>query len=398
MSAISKRIDGLRAAAELNQTLFDDCIDLAGLTSLAARAVGVQSKPDAAPASSSAAASLDKGPTGAASSSGWLDGVVGAGDEAASGAFVLAPPHHVGKTRKALHQVAREWSAEGKPERDASFGRILRALAEHLPAKPGGEAGKGGAASAGHAAAADSGPDRGSRPRVLVPGAGMGRLVLDVAAAGYCSVGCEFSYQMLLVGAAMLNGGRQWPVVPWAEEACNLWDAASQLRRCMVPDVMAEEVAANASASGWELDMSMAAGEFAEAFAADEHAASFDAVAACFFLDTAVVPSEYLTTVAHVLRPGGLLVGVGPLQFHWATPPACSKGGPKADLAVLGADRWERSVELTWEEMKAAMALAGLRLIREERLARVPYCSNPQSMRPNEYGAVLFVAERVPSS
>lgn len=397
MSAISKRVEGLRAAAELNQALLDDCIDLAGLTSLAARAVGIQSSTQDAPTSASSAASPDPSATSAPPSSGWLDEVVGAGDEGSKGAFVLAPPHHVGKTRKALHQVAREWSEEGRPERDASFGRLLRALAEHLPARPGGKEG-GEESDGGSRAASSSLSARTSRPRVLVPGAGMGRLVLDVAAAGYRSVGCEFSYQMLLVGAAMLNGGRQWPVVPWAEEACNLWDADSQLRRCMVPDVMAGEVAAEAAAGGWELDMSMAAGEFSEAFAAEEHAGAFDAVAACFFLDTAVVPSEYLATVVHVLRPGGVLVGIGPLQFHWATPPACSKGGGKTGPAVLGADRWDRSVELTWEEMKAAMSLAGLRLIKEERVERVPYCSNPGSMRPNEYGAVLFVAERTSPS
>ncbi len=390
----------MRAAAELNQALLDDCIDLAGLTSLAARAVGVRSEtPDEAAAPASPApSSRGTSPASARPTSGWLDEVAGAGGERSHGAFVLAPPHHVGKTRKALHQVAREWSEEGKPERDASFGRVLRALAEHLPARPRGQEGSGGAAAEASGAVPAGVSDRTRRPRVLVPGAGMGRLVLDVAAAGYSSVGCEFSYQMLLLGAAMLNGGRQWPVAPWAEEACNLWDADSQLRRCTVPDVLAAEVAADAAARGWELDMSMAAGEFAEAFAAEEHASAFDAVAACFFLDTAVVPSEYLATVAHVLRPGGLLVGIGPLQFHWAAPPACSKGASKADPTVLGADRWDRSVELTWEEMKAAMALAGLRLVKEERVERVPYCSNPRSMRPNEYGAVLFVAERTPPS
>jgi N2227-like protein len=42
---------------------------------------------------------------------------------------------------------------------------------------------------------------------VLVPGAGLGRLTVEIAALGYATEGNEFSYQMLFVSNHVLNGG-----------------------------------------------------------------------------------------------------------------------------------------------------------------------------------------------
>lgn len=43
------------------------------------------------------------------------------------------------------------------------------------------------------------------KQKVLVPGAGLGRLVLEICACGYAAEGNEFSYQMLFVSNYMLN-------------------------------------------------------------------------------------------------------------------------------------------------------------------------------------------------
>ena len=44
-----------------------------------------------------------------------------------------------------------------------------------------------------------------TRRRVLVPGTGLSRLLLEVVERGYAGQGNEFSYQMLLVSNYMLN-------------------------------------------------------------------------------------------------------------------------------------------------------------------------------------------------
>lgn len=60
-----------------------------------------------------------------------------------------------------LKNLVRDWSAEGAAERAQSYGRILRELQARL----------GSTLAAGSA-----------RPRVLVPGAGLSRLCVDIAA------------------------------------------------------------------------------------------------------------------------------------------------------------------------------------------------------------------------
>lgn len=43
------------------------------------------------------------------------------------------------------------------------------------------------------------------RVKILVPGAGLGRLVFEFASMGYASQGNEFSYFMLIASDLMLN-------------------------------------------------------------------------------------------------------------------------------------------------------------------------------------------------
>ena len=85
--------------------------------------------------------------------------------------------HDFSKAKSTLHSVVRDWSEEGAPERAQCYAPCVAALRAALPLAPG---------------AGDS--ERGKRaPRVPVPGSGLGRLVLEVCAAGYEAQGNEFS-------------------------------------------------------------------------------------------------------------------------------------------------------------------------------------------------------------
>ena len=77
----------------------------------------------------------------------------------------------------------RDWSAEGKEERERCYGPILEALRARVPT-----AGK---------------PQ--NSVKVLLPGAGLGRLVWEVARAGYAAQGCEVSFFMLIASNFILN-------------------------------------------------------------------------------------------------------------------------------------------------------------------------------------------------
>lgn len=70
------------------------------------------------------------------------------------------------KVRSTLRSFVRDWSVEGAPERKACYDPCLEALERHFPAVTG-----------------TGGRDRGE-VKVLVPGCGLGRLAMEIAARG----------------------------------------------------------------------------------------------------------------------------------------------------------------------------------------------------------------------
>lgn len=82
-------------------------------------------------------------------------------------------------------------------------------------------------------------------PRVLLPGAGLGRLCVEVAAAGFEAQGNEFSYFMLLTAAFILNNTPctdLWTIHPWVHMTCNNVTNEDQLRPVCVPDVVPSSI------------------------------------------------------------------------------------------------------------------------------------------------------------
>ena len=92
------------------------------------------------------------------------------------------PESDMEKLQSTLKQFVREWGAGGQLERDAAHTPLLAALHRALPRGP-----------QEHA-------------RVLVPGAGLGRLAWEVARLGFRAQASEFSYFMLLAANYVLNG------------------------------------------------------------------------------------------------------------------------------------------------------------------------------------------------
>lgn len=89
----------------------------------------------------------------------------------------------VDKARSTIRQLYRDWSLEGLTERHASHAAIVTALADHLP----------GLQSA----------------KILVPGAGLGRLVYELGLKGNIVEGNEVSYHQLLAYDYVCRSSRQ---------------------------------------------------------------------------------------------------------------------------------------------------------------------------------------------
>lgn len=219
----------------------------------------------------------------------------------------IIPSSQMQRNHAVLHSVAREWSSEGKVERDATFQPLLEELKLRKPPSP-------------H-----------SFPKVLCPGSGVGRLPLEVAGAGYCSQGNEFSVFMAICGHFVLNGifeMNSYEICPWVDREYNIVNAMDPYRSIRIPDVVAADILGGAESDG-DSDFprfSMAAGDFADIYRAKEFIGFWDAVLTCFFIDTAPVVLDYIQVIHQILQPGGVWINIGiqhyscgmlsPLNFH----------------------------------------------------------------------------------
>ena len=250
------------------------------------------------------------------------------------------PDWEMDKVYSTLKQFSREWGAEGKAERDACFGPVLDQLQEHCGAY--------------------------EQRRVLLPGAGLGRLAYEVAMLGYETEGNEFSYYMLLGSSFILNRTNATPfqLQPFATTSTNVVSGAAQLRTVAVPDV------APCSQSPPPYGMGMCAGEFVEVY--EKQPDCYDSVVTLFFIDTAKNIVEYIETIYKILRPGGAWINFGPLLWHFS-----------------GMER-EPSIDLTLEEVKAVCVATGFVFVKEEDGIECCYTNDATSLMRTTYSASLW--------
>lgn len=151
--------------------------------------------------------------------------------------------------RSTLKLFIRDWAAEvyiyliqGIVERDKCYKPIIEEFRKYFPKTT---------------------KDDGSLYSVLIPGAGLGRLVYEFAKLGYKSQGNEFSYFMLLSSNYILNctnKKEQYEIQPLIHSFSNLFWENSALKSFKIPDECPADFLNENS------DMSMVAGEFVEAY------------------------------------------------------------------------------------------------------------------------------------
>ncbi|KAF4321551.1 hypothetical protein BBO99_00001022 [Phytophthora kernoviae] len=265
-----------------------------------------------------------------------------------------SPPRHFSKLKSTLHQFVRDWSDEGKREREMCYTPIVKELRRVLPVNA----------------------DSPSAPRVLLPGAGLGRLALEIASKGYATQGNEFSYQMLFASNFILNWVTQpqeFEIHPWIHNPSNALTITDLLRPVAIPDISpAELLGLNI---GNQPDFSMCAGEFLEAYANEKEC--WDCIVTCFFIDAAPNVIEYIAAFERLLKPGGYWINLGPLLYHW-------QNGDDDE-------RYEQSVELSYEEIKAVMSTYNFR-IQKESQRECLYTNNFKSMVKTVYNCAFFTA------
>ncbi|KAJ4302100.1 hypothetical protein N0V88_002236 [Collariella sp. IMI 366227] len=290
-----------------------------------------------------------------------------------------ARPGDIDKARSTIRQFYRDWSAEAAAEREACFGPVMRAI---------------------HAEKQARGP---SHPplKILVPGAGLGRLVFELCLVGHDAEGNEISYHQLLASSYVLNccqAARQHTIYPWIHTFSNHRSRANHLRGYSVPDIHPASLLTQTEKSQLIGTMSMSAADFLCLYAEEERAAAYDVVAAVFFVDTAPNLIRYLETVFHTLKPGGILVNIGPLLWHfegrvWDRDEHDDEGDAENSHNTTGiAD--PGNFELTDDEVMALLEQVGFEIVARETGINAPYISDPESMLQTTYKASAWVARK----
>jgi carnosine N-methyltransferase len=251
------------------------------------------------------------------------------------------------KVLTTVRQFVRDWSNEGMEERKMCYKPIVDEITNLYPAdkyKP-------------------------SDVSILVPGAGLARLMVDLARFGYTIQGNEWSLFMLIASNYILNkcsGAYHTTIYPFVHQSCNNMSSEDQLRPVQIPDINPTTLPAN-------IDFSMNAGNFTEIY---DETNQWDCVATCFFIDTANNIVSYIETIYKILKPGGYWINLGPLLYHFADVPN------------------ESSIEISYKELRNLIINEfKFELLKEESL-KSTYIGNKKSMLQTIYNCIFFVVRK----
>jgi len=274
--------------------------------------------------------------------------------KASSGEILMEPliveVKDIIKMRSTLKLFIRDWAIDGIEERNSTYKPILNELQLFFKDRPK--------------------KDFEDGINVLVPGAGLGRLMYEIAKLGFKSQGNEFSYHMLLSSNYILNNTskeNEFFIQPLIHSFSNLINEEIPFKKIYIPD---ENLIENIIKSKYG-EMSMVAGEFIRVYKNNKN--FWDGIVTCFFLDTANNVIEYIETISEIIKKNGIWINIGPLLYHYTEIEN------------------EISIELSWEEIKKIIISYGFEFKKEEFI-ETTYSSNEENLMQTIYKCIFFVA------
>jgi carnosine N-methyltransferase len=257
------------------------------------------------------------------------------------------------KMRSTLRLFTRDWAMDGIEERNSTYKPILNELKNFFEKKTKKEFQDG--------------------INILVPGAGLGRLMYEIAKLGFKSQGNEFSYYMLLCSNFIFNNTTkkdEFVLQPFIHSFSNIFNEETPFKKILIPDEnLGEELSKTDTG-----EMSMVAGEFCHVY--KDKINFFDGIATCYFIDTANNIIEYIETIHNIVKIGGLWVNIGPLLYHYTE------------------NENEISIELSWEEVKHIIIGYGFEFKKIETV-KATYSTNKDSMTQRIYNCIFFSAVKI---
>ncbi|KAL4890559.1 N2227-like protein-domain-containing protein [Aspergillus ambiguus] len=250
---------------------------------------------------------------------------------------------------QAMKHFVRDWSDEGHDERQEAFPCVLNAL---------------------------SGMSRSQEDtlRVLVPGAGIGRLAHDIAGLeGFEVTMNEWSAYMNLAyryvsSLSTANSVVFHPYIDWWSHHATTADLQ---RSVSFPDEVANP-----------LSVLSVEGDFTTVFADDTE--QYDVIVTLFFIDTARNLVSYIETIHRLLRPGGIWINLGPLLYGSA---------PFLQLSLDEVVTLSEHIGFTFEPTEPScgeITTQGTTVRGKE----VAYAKNGRGLSKNAYQAQFWAARR----
>ena len=211
-----------------------------------------------------------------------------------------------------IHHTSRDWTAGSAPCRDKTIGWIVSAIKEYAGAH--------------------------TQLRVLVPGAGLGRLAFDISTCrdlveeGYVYVEANDSSVTMAFAARQVlhmlqqrhkeQNQLQSTIFPFmSDPRINEVDITKRFEKYVFPDNEAINCYERYyEVKGAKPNLSFTVGDFVSTYSQQAKRSQYDVIATSFFIDTAANIYEYVFIMKHLLdsdaKSPSIWINCGPVQWH----------------------------------------------------------------------------------
>ncbi|OHS96943.1 hypothetical protein TRFO_02085 [Tritrichomonas foetus] len=256
----------------------------------------------------------------------------------------------------ALKSASRDWTSLGEIERQQTYSPIISALKDFLPQ--------------------DS--------KILIPGAGLCRLAVEIASAGYIACANENAFIMLVISHIAFRHKKEFRIFPFIHQISGLESFNDSLISEVFPRYPVQNISPNGEIDG-EIEnavidplfliehqrLVLMAGDIDGMQNSQQN--QFDGVVTCFFIDVVPDVRNLLDLISKVLKPGGYWINLGPLMMHRADDDFFAKA--------------------SFNDIPRIAQNAGLTIIRESRI-ETSYIENPNTNIKTNYRCQFLVAQK----
>ena len=246
--------------------------------------------------------------------------------------------------------LVRDWTKEGENIRKEQYGPILDVVNKYF--------------------ISNKTADEIKNTKFLVPGAGLCRLVYELALKGINVEANDYSFINLLIDNYFFNVMPQENVGhfhPMCHSFTCLLNSEGPSKKYVFPDVNIRKSLGENNVE----NLTLIYGDFAKIY--KQKPSTFDCLITVFFLDSARNIIDWLQTIYNTLKKGGIWINFGPLDYESAN------------------SYYEPCIELTWEDVKAVMLKLGFEFLNLEFRPHA-YCHIEGEIRKSVYDCIFFTA------